>query len=47
VQLGDADRLTAPFGFEEVGLASELEAAVDLLTAQPEGLLRGQAEGIE
>lgn len=41
VHLGGADRLTVPFGFEEVDLTSELEAAIDLLTAQTEGLLRG------
>ena len=37
VQLGDADGLAMPFGFEQVGLASELEAAVDLLAAKTKG----------
>jgi hypothetical protein len=47
VQLGNADRLAVPFGLDKVDLASELEATVDLFSAQTEGLLRGQAEGVE
>ena len=47
VQFGDADRLAVPFGLEEVDLASELEAAVDLFAAQAKGFLRGQAECVE
>ena len=47
VQLGDTDRLAVPFGLKEIDLASELEAAVDLLAAQAKGLLGGEAEGVE
>src|SRR5690606_8328688 len=39
--------LAVPFGFEQIDLAPELEAAVDLFAAQPERLLGGQAEGVE
>ena len=31
MKLGDADLAVEPFGFDQVGLVSELEAAVDLL----------------
>jgi hypothetical protein len=41
VQIGDADRLALPLRLEQVDLARELKAAVDLLAAQPKGLLSG------
>jgi hypothetical protein len=47
VQIGDANWLTMPFGFQQIGLAAELEAAVDLLTAKAERFLGGQTECVE
>ncbi len=44
VQLGDADGLAVPFGFEKVDLAAKLEAAIDLFAPQPERVLRSEAE---
>lgn len=47
MQIGDANWLTMPFSFQQIGLAAELEAAVDLLTAKAERLLSGQTECVE
>jgi hypothetical protein len=47
MQLGDADGLAVPFGFEQIDFAAKLKAAVDLFAPQPEGFLRGQAECVE
>lgn len=47
VQLGDAHRLAVPLCLDKVGLASELEAPVDLLSPQPKRLLGREAKGVE
>ena len=47
VQLGDADGLTLPFGFEQIDFTAKLEAAVDLLAAEAEWFLGGQSKGVE
>jgi hypothetical protein len=36
-----------PLGFEEIDVGAKLDAAVDLFAFQPEGVLGGQAEGVE
>jgi hypothetical protein len=47
MEIRDADRLAVPFGFQQIGFTSKLEAAVDLFAPQSERLLGGQAKGVE
>ncbi len=47
VEIGNTDRLAVPFGLQQIGVAAELEATVDLLAAQSERLLGGKAESIK
>ncbi|OWK24225.1 hypothetical protein AJ87_23580 [Rhizobium yanglingense] len=47
VEIGNADWLAVPFGFQQIDVAAELEAAADLLAAQLERLLGGKAVRIE
>lgn len=44
VEIGNTDRLAVPFGLQQIGVAAELEATVDLLAAQSERLLGGKAK---
>ena len=47
VEIGNPDWLAVPFCFQKIGVTAELEAAIDLLTAQSKGRLGGKAEDIE
>tara|TARA_R110002049_G_scaffold101576_1_gene246569 strand:+ start:896 stop:1081 length:186 start_codon:yes stop_codon:yes gene_type:complete len=47
VEIGNPDWLAMPFCFHKIGVTAELEAAIDLFTAQPKRLAGGKAEGME
>src|SRR3546814_36092 len=47
VQLGDAEGLAVPLGFEKIDLGAKQKAAVDLFAFPTEGVLSPQADGVE